>query len=182
MRRLFVLSFVFAVLGGISYGQTRDDLDCPRITVSGPAGITMQGETMIFEAMVTGMPQNLIEYEWSVNQGEIIEGQGTAKIVVVGGEPGSNVTATVRVRGVPAKCSGTASETAGVATGPVCNMPLDDYGKISWNNERARLDGFILQMKNNPGVTGLISIYLAEGQTLETEKKHLVRIIKHISG
>ena len=183
MRRHFVRLFVFAVLcAGTSYAQTRDDGDCPRVTVEGPAGISMQGEAIIFEAQVAGMPQNLIGYEWSVNQGEISEGQGTSKISVIGGEPGSNVTATVRITGVSAKCSVSASETAGVAPVIACSMPLDEFGKISWNDERARLYNLVVQIKQNPGSSGVISIYLAEGETVETERKHLARIIKHITS
>ncbi|CAN5309605.1 hypothetical protein BH20ACI2_BH20ACI2_28470 [soil metagenome] len=181
MKRVFALLICLGVLGCLVYGQTRDEWDCPRVEVEGPAGITRQGDPMVFEAKVAGMAQNLIEYEWSVSNGEITEGQGTAKIVVVGAEPGTNVTATVRIKGLPSKCTDSASETARVMV--IGGNPiLDEYGKISWNGERGRLDNMLFQIKLNPGSTGLLWIYLDKNQTVDSEKKHLAKIVKHFRG
>jgi hypothetical protein len=89
---------------------------CPNLDVSG-GGIIKAGETMSFEAHVSPGIQIDYTFNWTVSQGEIIEGQGTSKIKVktTAGMTG-NVTATVEIGGdgFCYACQRTASETGGV--------------------------------------------------------------------
>jgi hypothetical protein len=36
---------------------------------------------------------------------------------------------------------------------------LDEYGDIKFNDEKARLDNFAIELQNNPGSTGFIVVY-----------------------
>jgi hypothetical protein len=39
------------------------------------------------------------------------------------------------------------------------NSPFDDYGNMCWEDERARLDNFAIQLQNQPTATGEIMVY-----------------------
>jgi len=39
------------------------------------------------------------------------------------------------------------------------NSPFDDYGNICWEDEKARLDSFAIQLQNQPTATGEIMVY-----------------------
>jgi hypothetical protein len=54
---------------------------CPTLEVTGGGGVK-GGETVEFTANVSGGTAADITYNWTVSQGEIIEGQGTPKIKV----------------------------------------------------------------------------------------------------
>jgi hypothetical protein len=93
---------------------------CPEISVTGPAGITLPGDTMTFVANITGdIPQGL-RYFWSVSDGEIVKGQGTLQLLVRFRPRaiGSNATATIHIAGLPVGCPETFIERSGMTIDP----------------------------------------------------------------
>lgn len=88
---------------------------CPTLAVSG-GGSVKPGETVTFTANV--LPADIIEgitYNWTVSQGEIIEGQGTPTITVkTSSAMTGEITATVKIGGSEfcEDCMKTASESA----------------------------------------------------------------------
>lgn len=87
---------------------------CPTLSVSG-GGDVKAGETVTFEANLSGGNATDIKYSWTVSQGEIIEGQGTASIKVkTTQETSETIEATVEIDGPDLcfECPRTASETA----------------------------------------------------------------------
>ena len=79
---------------------------CPAISVTGPSSVVQPGETMTFTANVSGGSQTDVTYDWSVDKGTIIEGQGTPVITVsTEGLSDTTVTATVLVGGLCEKCA-----------------------------------------------------------------------------
>ncbi|MFZ1700179.1 MAG: Ig-like domain-containing protein [Pyrinomonadaceae bacterium] len=91
---------------------------CPKISVTGPAGIPERGKPIPFTATVTGeIPKGAI-YRWSITGGgEIADGQGTLSLRVWMPDDGSNLTATFEVIGLKSGCPATASETFGISHG-----------------------------------------------------------------
>src|SRR6185436_161075 len=65
------------------------------------------------------------------------------------GVGGGSVTATVEVGGVDPSCNRTASCTVQVRqkVGP---RKFDEYGNIRFNDEKARLDNYAIQLQNTP--------------------------------
>jgi hypothetical protein len=89
---------------------------------------------------------------WKVESSDpvvaIIEkGQGTLAIDVRLPKRSSfNVTATIDVKGLPAGCVSTASETAGVTCKCVAEA-IDEYGIVSWKKERLSLANAVLKFR-----------------------------------
>jgi len=157
---------------GKTMSQTVSIVDCPdcvvncacaAISVSGPGGVTGAGQTMTFTANVSGGSQDVpLTYNWTVSAGSIESGQGTPSIVVrvPADMAGGNITATVDVGGqrVDCKCPTQASETAPVAP-PVLPVKVDEFGKLSNDDVKARVQNFYVQLANDPTAQGYIINY-----------------------
>jgi len=176
LRNSTLLLLLFLVATG--YAQSPSS-NCPTIVVSGPEGITQPGNLMVFSVDLSGR-QILGGYTWSVSAGTIESGQGTRSIAVrtTQAEEGSNVTATVKVQGVPTGCTDTGSETAGVAARIACGLPVDDYGKVSWLYERAHLGNAQVQLEQNPGSRLFIYMRITSDESFDTTRKHARKIVK----
>lgn len=133
--------------------------ECPTISVTGPSAVVQPGETMTFTANVSGGTQDSVTYDWSVDKGTIIEGQGTPVITVsTDGLEDTTVTATVNVGNLCENCPASDSETGVVAPLPK-PVPIDEFGPLANDDVRNRLDQFFIELQNNPNDTGYIINY-----------------------
>jgi hypothetical protein len=98
-------------------------------------------------------------YNWSVSSGTISSGQGTSTISVDTNGVSGQVTATVNVGGADPSCSATSSCTTSIKPAPVPPQKFDEYGNIKFNDEKARLDNYAIQLQNAPGSTAMIIVY-----------------------
>jgi hypothetical protein len=132
---------------------------CAEVSVTGPTGLVRPGETMTFTANVSG--GDVATYNWSVDNGEIISGQGTNTITVetTAGQTG-NVTATLNTTstGDCPDCARTATAIGSFET-PITFVEVDTFGPLSADEVRARLDGFFAELQNNPNDQGVIINY-----------------------
>jgi len=130
---------------------------CPTVSVSCPSDVD-QGSPITYTASVGGDMN--VTYNWSVSAGTISGGQGTNSITVdTGGLGGQTVTATVELGGLDPSCSRTASCTTQIRTPPGQAVKFDEYGNIKFNDEKARLDNYAIQLQNQPGAQGYIIAY-----------------------
>jgi hypothetical protein len=135
-------------------------LPCPTVNVSCPDTVNA-GDTITYTANVTGGDPNVAAtYNWSVSAGTIESGQGTPSITVrtTSAMGGQAITATVNVGGYPPECNTTASCTTQVQVVAVARL-FDQYGNIAFNDEKARLDNYAIQLQNEPGSQGYIIAY-----------------------
>src|SRR5258705_1080595 len=132
---------------------------CPVISVSCPESVDLNA-AITYTANVTNGPA-AATYNWSESAGTISSGQGTPTITVdTAGLGGQTVTATVSLGGADPACSGTtASCTTSVKPPPPEPVRFDEYGNIKFNDEKARLDNYAIQLQNQPGSTGTIIAY-----------------------
>ncbi len=142
---------------------------CPTVSVSCPSDVD-PGQPITFTASVAGGEAGAtFTYNWSVSAGTISSGQGTSTITVdTAGLAGQSVTATVSIGGADPSCTGTtASCTTGVKPPKPEPQKFDEYGNIRFNDEKARLDNYAIQLQNQPGSAGTIIVYgtcAGEGQ------------------
>jgi hypothetical protein len=141
---------------------------CPTISSSCPSEVD-QGSPITYTASVGSGTPPATTYNWTVSAGTITSGQGTTSITVstenLGGQ---SVTATLEVGGVDPSCGRTTSCTTAVKGPPPKPRKFDEYGNIRFNDEKARLDNFAIQLQNEPTAQGYIIAYGscdAEGTT-----------------
>jgi hypothetical protein len=132
---------------------------CPTVSVSCPSEVEA-GQPITFTASVTGEGAPTPTFNWSVSAGTISSGQGTSTITVdTAGTAGQSVTATVTIGGVDPSCNATASCTTGVKPEQRGPMKFDEYGNIRFNDEKARLDNYAIQLQNDPTSGATILVY-----------------------
>jgi hypothetical protein len=130
---------------------------CPTVSVSCPSEVDL-GAPITFVASVNGDAS--VTYNWSVSAGTISSGQGTSSITVdTAGLGGQAVTATVELGGLDPSCSRTASCTASVKPPNPIGTKFDEYGDIRFDDEKARLDNYAIQLQNAPGSQAYIIGY-----------------------
>ena len=144
MRSYGVLFLGFVALLSATqttFSQTLVNSDCPAISVSCPDSNT--GPILNFSANKSGGDAAKLTFNWTVSSGIIISGQGTALMFVdITGFEGKGVTATVEVGGLPDNCGKKASCSLIPGSRPPIARKFDQYGDLSWAEERARLDKF----------------------------------------
>lgn len=129
---------------------------CPVISVS-QLDLASRGSTHTYKAYVqNGDPSVTPKFKWTVSDGKITRGQGTAEVSVeVAGNDSSTVT--VEVTGYEANCQNAASYALLVHR--PTPRKFDEYLDLKFSEERRRLDQFAIQLHNEPGATGYILIY-----------------------
>lgn len=140
---------------------TPPPIACPTITVSCPTELTAVGSPITFTANVSGDTGGATPtYNWTVSAGTISGGQGTPSITVdTANLAGQSITATVNVGGLAASCPASASCTSSVAPPKLDSTKFDEYGNVNFNDEKARLDNYAIQLQNAPGTQGYIIAY-----------------------
>lgn len=136
------------------------DIVCPAPAASCPDAVD-QGTPITFTVggNLTATPA-ISGYNWTVSAGTITSGQGTPSITVsTDNLAGQSVTATVELAGVDPSCPRTASCTTSVRPLPAKARLFDEYGNIRFNDEKARLDNYAIQLQNEPGSTATIIVY-----------------------
>jgi len=162
------------------------NLVCPTVAVDCPNEGDM-GKPVTFTARFTqGTPTVSPIYNWTVSAGTITSGQGTESITVdTANTAGQTITATVEVGGVDPSCGRTASCSIAIKGLPPVARKFDEYGNIRFNDEKARLDNFAIQLQNEPTAQGYIVGYGAcegEGQTRANRAKDYLVNTRGIDG
>jgi len=156
--------------------------NCPQITVIGPSGVTRAGETLTFTANVESPDRNSkIEYSWTVSAGAIESGQGTSSINVRSTQEMGNttITATLKVSGLPADCSGTAYEEAGIYAirDP---HPADSFGNLSKSYVKAIMDNIYIQLRNAPDLRCIMVVRFNKNDSRSFKLRYLEKILDAI--
>ena len=123
-----------------------------------------------------------LEYAWTVSAGAIVRGQGTPSIEVSTAKEmeGSNVTASVKLGGVPSGCFAAASEVASIAYRPSGPDWLDEFGKLSVRDLRARLQNLYIRINNDPTAEGIIIVKFGKKASRTHKMAHLNNIYNAI--
>ncbi|HEX8637721.1 MAG TPA: hypothetical protein VF692_06650 [Pyrinomonadaceae bacterium] len=172
----FILILAFCVF---SFAQNEKS-PCPTIKLIGPSFVLRVDEPALFTVELSAEAKIFkIEYQWSVERGEIAGGQGTTQISVLPKIEGANLKATIKIKGLPENCSDTESELAGIAQLPIIE-PFDDYGKISLKDEYARLDAYITRLSEDKSYKGYIHIFTDKNKSNDAIKKRIRLLLKHI--
>lgn len=130
---------------------------CPNVSIYCPDTVLLNAP-VTFTAEVSGGTAGMTPtFNWKVSAGTITSGQGTPSITVdtagLGGQP---ISATIEVLGYTLNC--TATCTTQVPAPPDANR-FDLYNDVRFNDEKARLDNFAVQLQNEPGAQGYIVAY-----------------------
>jgi len=156
---LFILSAT-AILRVSAEPRPQPQAKCPTVRVVCADTVMVKGDLLFVVEVSDGDPNVTPTYNWTVSNGSIASGQGTATIKMDLNEvPGdSTVTATVDVGGFDRECSTSASCTTMIMKKAEARK-VDEYGKLAAADENARLDNFMIEVSTDPTAQGYIIAY-----------------------
>ena len=159
MKKAVVIFFIIiaSTIGVLAQEKSA----CPEVGIIGPPSTVSPGETMTFSVGLDKVAKKLdLDFEWKIDKGKIIKGQGTRSITVSTEELlNKTITATVNIGGLPSSCVNKMQETGIVAASCVLPIMLDDFGKIKDDDVKARIDAVIFELKNRPHFNAVIISY-----------------------
>jgi hypothetical protein len=148
---------------------------CPNVSIYCP-DVQRAGAPITFTASVSGgTPDRTPAYNWVVSEGRILTGQGTPTITVdTAGLAGRPITATVEVAGYGDNLDCRAQCQASVPA-PPNPKKFDEFGEVKFDDEKARLDVFAIELQNSPGEQGYIIGYGGSGKRSATGQQRAQR-------
>ncbi len=180
MKRLIFTLLLTSVFGCSALGQAET---CPKLDVTG-GGVVQPGVPMSFTALIEDKTENPnLEYNWTVSNATIMSGQGTQSITVntTGLGTDSKIKAEVKIKGLPENCLATASESGVVQQIRDFFPTVDEFGSISLDEVRVRLDFFLKALRNSPKLKPFIINYGPPQEIAKREKliKDRLRLRKY---
>lgn len=139
---------------------TPTPVPCPQISLNCPEQVDA-GQSATLTATVSGGDPNVTpSFSWTVTGGTITSGQGTPTITVDTAGVTGSFTATATVGGYDPTCPNTASCTVNIPVAEVRTArKFDEFGNISNDDAKARLDTFAVELQNDPTSTATIITY-----------------------
>lgn len=173
MKRILLLTIFVLVICFESFGQ-----DCPIIKVIPPSKLPSENSAMLFSISISGnIDTSKLEYNWSVSQGNIFDGQGTTAITVLRDKKlEGEVIATIEIRGLPVGCKTQFSGETILPPKIICRCAIDEYGKLSWNDELVRLENSIIELIRD----STAKAYIIFSYSNELERAHIFNRQKKI--
>lgn len=181
MRNILIACISISVLSTSFFAQN-EKKPCPTIQVIAPNSKINPGETMTFSVKVENELENLIlQYDWIVSAGTIIEGQNTStiKVATTPQMNGEGVTAKIAIQGMPGNCINETSETKQIENIPIGCGLLDDYGTISSGMEKSMLDSLFIRLLNNPETIVFFRLGRKKNETVKQTKSRVKKVIKY---
>ena len=156
---------------------------CPNVYITCPDRVEPD-QPLTFTSSLTGGSGNVTpNFNWTVSGGRIIEGQGTDTIKVdTTGLAGQTLRATLSMGGYPLDCSASCSISIPV---PLKGRKFDEFGELSRNDEKARLDNFAIDLQNDPTSTAYVIIYPARTgrpSQVQTQKNRIIDYLVNSRG
>jgi hypothetical protein len=156
-RELGCLAFSSVSIVVADCPPPRTEIVCPNVTVTCPERGTEDAPITFTATLSGGSPNITPTYNWTINAGHIISGQGTPIITVdTKGLGGQSVRANLDVGGFGMRCPASCATGIEIITR---SRKFDEYYDIARNDEKARLDNYAIQLQSEPGSQGYIIVY-----------------------
>lgn len=161
-----------------------DELACPRVSVSGPAGYVSHGIAIVFSINADLPNLENLKYEWTATAGKIDQGQGSPHLYVItsNADGGKELKVKVRVTGLPQGCPDTAEFVYGEVPLEGDPVMFDEYGSdLSVKDELERLDLAAAEWKSEQSHSFYFILYRGPNESLMSERTRIKRIRDHLT-
>lgn len=144
---------------------------CPTAVIVCPENVVADSPLTFSTTLTGGLAGVEPVYNWTLSAGRIIEGQGTSSIKVdTKGLAGQTIKATLSIGGYHLDCSASCAVSIPVAVLPA--RKFDEFPEITSNDEKARLDNFVIELNSDPTTIAYVIVYPSRGgQTGEVERR-----------
>ncbi len=168
---------VLLAVCGFVVAQDKPPIDCPKISVVEPPGITNSGENVKFKVEPDLKEFQDLRFEWTVSPRPPDLGQGTSEISVKTDymTVREEIKAKVVVAGLPPHCPNTAEGFANVVI-KAYDIMDDQFGKIPTNDQLARIDNSLIWLRESPQLKLYILLRYKKGTQNSALNKRVKKI------
>jgi hypothetical protein len=151
---------------------------CPAVEISCPTAVAIDQPLTFTSKATGGTPGINPVYNWTVSAGTIISGQGTDTIKVdTKGLAGETVHASLSVGGYDLECA--ADCAVSIPVPKLTSRRFDEFPDISRNDEKARLDNFVIELQNDPTSTAYVIVYPSKSSKRGDVQYHASRVVDY---
>jgi hypothetical protein len=153
---------------------------CPAIEITCPTNVGIDQPLTFTSRYSGGVPANVTPaYNWTVSAGRIIEGQGTDTIKVdTTGLAGQTVRTSLSIGGYNLECA--ADCAISIPLPKLNSRKFDEFPDIARNDEKARLDNFVIDLQNDPTATAYVIVYPGRSSKRGDVQHHAGRIVDYL--
>ncbi|MEZ5344853.1 MAG: hypothetical protein R2681_04770 [Pyrinomonadaceae bacterium] len=172
MRNLLIAAISILLWNSLLFAQTVQN-PCSKIHVVEPVNTANPGENLSFSVSIPAeINKSGLKYVWSINQGKIVEGQGTSELKVsTDGLVDTTVTATVSISNLPKNCAPDHSGSGLVANNGHNFALRDEFGELSYKDLSLRIEPFFEEIREAKDTIGVVVIYGSSSQKKKHEKQ-----------
>ena len=162
------------------FSQTPEKLSCPSVVVSGSSGAVSPGGTANFTVEILD-PNKQVTYEylWTVSPELVFYGQGSTTIRVELRDF-RTITAIVRIKGLPADCPNTASETYSIEMLPTAEK-LGEISSPSFVGHKNFLENIRAILLQQPNAMLYVVLQFRRGTSAKTMNRDQSRLADQLS-
>ena len=152
---------------------------CPAVAVTGPPAVGIDQPVTFTSNYNGGTPGITPVYNWTVSAGTITAGQGTDRITVdTTGLSGQTIRASLSLGGYNLEC---AADYAVIMPVPkLVSRRFDEFPDIARNDEKARLDNFVIELQNDPSATAYVIVYPGKAGKRGEVQEHSGRVVEYL--
>ena len=151
---------------------------CPAVEISCPTAVVTDKALTFTSHYTGGTPGITPVYNWTVSAGTIIAGQGTDTIKVdTTGLAGQTVHASLSLDGYNLECA--ADCAVSIPVPKAASRRFDEFPDITRNDEKARLDNFVIELQNDPTATAYVIVYPGKSSKRGEVQQHAARVVDY---
>ena len=152
---------------------------CPAVEITCPTAPGIDQPLTFTSNYNGGTPGITPVYNWTVSAGTIIEGQGTDRIKVdTTGLAGQTVRASLSLGGYNLECA--ADCAIKIPAPKLAGRRFDEFPDIARNDEKARLDNFVIELQNDPSATAYVIVYPGKTAKKREVQEHSGRVVDYL--
>jgi hypothetical protein len=152
---------------------------CPAVEISCPTAVEIDKPLTFTSRSTGGTPGISPVYNWTVSAGTITAGQGTDTITVdTAGLAGQTIRASLSVGGYNLECA--ADCAVSIPVPKLTSRRFDEFPDISRNDEKARLDNFVIELQNDPTATAYVIVYPRKSGKRGEVQQHAARVVDYL--
>lgn len=152
---------------------------CPAVEITCPTNLAVDQPLTFTSHYNGGTPGVTPIYNWTVSAGTISEGQGTDRIKVdTTGLAGQTIRASLSMGGYNLECAADCAVTIPVPK--LVGRRFDEFPDIARNDEKARLDNFVIELQNDPSATAYVIVYPGKTGKRGEVQEHSGRIVEYL--
>jgi hypothetical protein len=185
MKRFWLLLIIFCSFALTAHSQEPDfnrAYSCPgKIFITKENDNISRNQIIVVVAEFATSSYDGLKFKWTVTGGEIVEGLGTqrVKIKTSSSDAVNEVRATFEIIGLDASCENKASLVIPLFRS-FSVLKVDDYGKLTWKDEKERLLNLIVFLQDNPDQNILIEIYVLPERSAKHIKSRIEKLGDHL--